>query len=176
MRTVLYAVVVAASGVVAAGAAEPPLAGCYERVYDAAHLAKHKGQLVMRATLSVRAADRDVTWIADGTLKLWIRGKDKNFDSHGACSASGDGLLCGGSLSAAEAEDCKSRKDGIHECRIDAGGQGSFKIESKPGGVLVSIRERLELVQAPYDSGPFLYFSPGNAENHAFLLGKTACK
>ena len=33
-----------------------PLIGCYERVYDAAHLVAHKRQLVVRATLSVRSA------------------------------------------------------------------------------------------------------------------------
>src|SRR5262249_54983310 len=33
-----------------------PLIGCYDRVYDAAHLAAHKGQLVARATLSVKSA------------------------------------------------------------------------------------------------------------------------
>jgi hypothetical protein len=31
----------------ASGAAEPPLAGCYESVYDTAHLTAHKGQLVV---------------------------------------------------------------------------------------------------------------------------------
>jgi len=36
--------------------------------------------------------------------------------------------------------------------------------------VLVTIRERLELVQPPYNAGPFLYFSPTNAESRAFML------
>ena len=35
---------------------------------------------------------------------------------------------------------------------------------------MVTIRERLELVPAPYDAGPFLYFGPTNPENRAFLL------
>jgi hypothetical protein len=40
-------------------AAEAPPLGCYERVYDAAHLAAHPLQLIVRAVLSVtaRAAD-----------------------------------------------------------------------------------------------------------------------
>ena len=36
--------------------------------------------------------------------------------------------------------------------------------------MMVTILRRLELVPEPYDGGPFLYLSPGNAENHAFAL------
>lgn len=42
-----------------AQAAPPPLIGCYERVYDKAHLYAHKAQLVKRVTISItEAADR----------------------------------------------------------------------------------------------------------------------
>jgi hypothetical protein len=165
----------------AVNAAEAPLAGCYERVYDAAHLSAHKGQLVVRATIAIEAtkfgeqADKTNPFVADGSLKLWVRGKKQSFDSIGACRADGSNLICEGSLSAAEAERCKSERDGVRQCRNESG-PGSFKVEGKPDGVLVSIREQLELVPAPYDGGPYLYFSPSNAENHAFLLKKTTCK
>jgi hypothetical protein len=180
----VLAAVLAASGVVAAEA--PPLAGCYERVYDAAHLSQHKGQLVVRATLLIAAESfgeqvgKANPIIASGVLKIWTRGRPQSFDSIGACRREANGLLCDGSLSAAETPTCKSKRDGVHdECRIDAGFAGSFKVEDRPEGVLLSIHERLELVPAPYDGGPFLYFSPSNAENHAFLLTKQtpeACK
>ena len=162
-------------------AAEVPLAGCYERVYDSAHLAAHKGQLVVRAEIKIEATSfgeqpgQTDSFVADGSLKLWLRGKKQSFDSIGACRADGNTLICEGSLSAAEAETCKSDRDGVRECRNESG-PGSFKVEGKPDGVLVTIREQLELVPAPYDAGPFLYFSPSNAENHAFLLKKTTCK
>jgi hypothetical protein len=164
----------------AAFAAEPPLVGCYERVYDAAHLAAHKGQLVVRATISVTATKAfDAPIVADVTLKLWVRGKgkglDKSFDSIGACSAQGNVLTCAGSLSAAEDSTCRSKQDGLRQCRIEPGDAGGFKVEGKPEGVLVSIPKRLELLQAPYDGGPYLNFSSSNAENRAFLLKKTAC-
>lgn len=164
----------------AASAAEPPLVGCYERVYDAAHLSSHKGQLVVRATLSVgETKGFDQTGphpiIADGTLKLWVRGKAKSFDSFGACQAEGNNLSCGGSLSAAEDTTCKSKRDGLRDCRIDSSDPGGFKVESKPEGVLVSIPRRLELLQEPHDGGPYLNFSSSNAENRTFLLKKTAC-
>ena len=181
-----WRIAVATGAVLAAGAAAaaapPPLAGCYERVYDAAHLSAHKGQLVVRATISIAATkfgeqtDKRDPIVADGDLKIWVRGRKHSFDSIGACWAEGNDLICGGSLSAAEADTCKSKRDGVRQCRIDPSDAGSFKIEGKPEGVLVSIRERLELVPAPYDGGPYLYFSPTNAENHAFLLNRTDCK
>lgn len=164
----------------AASAAEPPLAGCYERVYDAAHLSAHKGQLVVRATISIAATKGfDQTGphpiIADGVLKMWVRGKAKSFDSFGACEAEGNNLSCGGSLSAAEDSTCKSKRDGLRQCRIDSSDPGGFKVEGKPEGVLVSIPKRLELLQEPHDGGPYFNFSSSNAENRAFLLKKIAC-
>jgi hypothetical protein len=159
-----------------AGAAEPPLAGCYERVYDAAHLAAHTGQLVVRATIVIAETKAyNAPIIADASLRLWVRGKDKSFDSTGVCSAKGNSLTCAGSLSAAEESTCKSKADGLRQCRIDGGDAGGFKVEGKPEGVLVSIPKRLELLQDPYDVGPYLNFSSSNVENRAFLLKKTAC-
>jgi len=167
----------------AAGAAEPaPLAGCYERVYDDAHLAQHKGQLVVRVALTVAApsveekSDNGDRIVADGILKMWTRGRSKSFDSLGACRAAGKGLMCLGSLSAAEADTCKSKRDGVRDCRVDPAEAGSFTVEGRPDGVLVSIPTRLELVPAPYDVGPYLSLSAGNAENRAFLLKTIGCK
>jgi hypothetical protein len=170
-----------------AGAVDAPaIAGCYERAYDAAHLAGHKGQFVVRLTLSVappspaavaafRPEDR---FVADGNLKVWVRGNGKSFDSLGACRAQGDGLRCGGSLSAAEADTCRSRRDGVRSCRVDPTDAGAFEIQPRPDGVLVTVRERLELVPSPYDVGPYLSISASNAENRAFLLRPApgACK
>jgi len=155
-----------------------PLIGCYERVYDAAHLATHTAQLVVRATLSIKSAPPEWQtakvhpFVATGDLKMWVSGRKQSFDSSGNCSVQGDGLLCLGSLSAAEADECRSTGDGVRQCRI-VSNDGSFQVERKAAGVLVTIRERLELVQAPYDGGPFLYLSPTNMKNHDFLLPKT---
>ena len=160
--------------------AQSPLLGCYERTYDPAHLSQHKGQIVMRASLSVTPTGPEMKGQveASGTLRLWVRGQEKSFDSHGACNtkSGSHSLFCAGSLSAAESDACKTKQDGVRQCRIDQGSPGSFKIEARTDGILVSLRERLELVQAPYDGGPYLYLSPSNAENHGFLLKKSACK
>jgi hypothetical protein len=182
-RVALIVSAAAALFVAAAHAEEPaPFLGCYERVYDAAHLAAHKGQFAIRASLSVtdivqeQKADKRNTFVANALFKVWIRGEKKSFDAPGACTAAGKTLICVGALSAAEADECKSKRDGLRDCRIDPNDAGSFKIETRPDGVLVSVMERLELLQEPYDGGPYLYFSPGNVENHAFLLKRIACK
>ncbi|MGA3304279.1 MAG: hypothetical protein ABSC72_13495 [Methylovirgula sp.] len=113
--------------------------------------------------------------VANGTLKIWLRAVKESFDSVGACLKKDSALSCEGSLSAAEADSCKSKEDGVRECRIDFNDSGSFKLEGKPGGMLVTVIKQLELVHAPYDGGPFLYLSPTNAENHAFLLKAAKC-
>ena len=161
-------------------AGQPVLASCYERVYDAAHLSKHKKQLVVRATLSIKAApseaqaDKANPNTATGDLKLWVRGRKQSFDSFGACEPKDGILLCNGSLSAAETGKCKTKADGVRNCRIDSAQSGGFQIEAKPDGVLVTIHPRLELVPAPFDGGTFLSLSETNPENHAFSLKATA--
>jgi hypothetical protein len=158
-------------------AAEAPAPGCYERVYDTAHLAAHAGQLVVRVTVLVKpldaaeAAALGPSFAADAHLKMWVKGQKPAFDSFGACRPASNGMSCEGSLSAAEADACKTSNDGVHrDCRIGAATTGAFGVAARPDGVMVTILRRLELVPEPYDGGPFLYLSPGNAENHAFAL------
>ena len=165
-------------------AAEAPAPGCYERVYDAAHLAAHPGQLVVRATVLVKPLDAAETaalgpsFAADVRLRMWV--KAQTFDSFGACRRADGGLSCEGSLSAAEADSCKTNTDGVHrDCRISAATTGAFGVVARSDGLMVTILRRLELVHEPYDGGPFLYLSPGNAENHAFALKpapESSCK
>ncbi len=167
-------------------AAQAPAPGCYERVYDAAHLAGHPGQFVVRATVLVKPLEANEAsalgpaFTADAHLRLWVKGQKPSFDSFGACRPAGDGLSCEGSLSAAEADECKSRSDGVHrDCRISAATTGVFGVAARSDGLMLTILRRLELVPEPYDGGPFLYLSPGNAENHAFALKpapESSCK
>jgi hypothetical protein len=82
----------------AGGAKAPPLVGCYGRLYDAAHLAAHKGQIVVRATLSIKSPPPEMTdnvnrIVASGDLKMWVDGRSKSFDSLGVCRVDSDGLL-----------------------------------------------------------------------------------
>jgi hypothetical protein len=168
-------------------AAEVPAPGCYERVYDAAHLAAHPGQFVVRATVLIKqpdaaeAAALGASYVARADFRVWVKGQKPSFDSLGACRGANGGLSCEGSVSAAEAGDCNSDRDGVHgNCRIiRAANTGAFGIVAQSDGLVVTIQRQLELVQAPYDGGPFLYLSPGNLENHTFALKpapEAACK
>jgi hypothetical protein len=168
------------------GAEQPPLAGCYERAYDKAHLAAHKGQMVVHARLVIDAGDFPSDsgevrpMIAAANLTMWVRGAKQSFYSSGACWAEGRGLLCNGSLSAAEMDECKTKADGVHDCRIywpEAAGR--FRISPRPSGVVVNIPGRLELPESSDDPESYLYLSHSNTENHDFLLKSapaSACK
>jgi hypothetical protein len=155
---------------------EPPLGGCYIRSYDAAHLAKHKGQIITRVQLLVKRADLGKgSPEIESDLRFWVAGHKTSFTSYGVCVARAGSLNCNGSLSAAEVEPCKSRHDGVRNCREDSSDAGSFSVSAKSGGVLVAVTQRLEVPESNEDAGPpFLYLSSGNAENHSFLLMKTA--
>jgi hypothetical protein len=150
-----------------------PLAGCYERLYDAAWLDAHRGQIVRKLTLSVVKTSAPETpgekqpILADAMLAMWS-GKTA-FSTISACYWERVGLVCNAALSAQETARCKSKADGVRACRISFDDSGSFALEQKPEGLMLTIRERLEL-PGPESQGTYLYLSPGNAENHAFLL------
>ena len=164
-----------------------PAAGCYERAYDAAHLAAHKGQIVrqLRVVISYGAAVTNKPGdpepiIADANAELWVGKRTDSFSTLGSCWRKGDGLLCNASLSAEERGLCKNKRDGVHSCRIDYGESGQFRVTPAPDGILLTVVERLELSgRRVSEGGDYLYLSPGNAENHAFLLKPAdakACK
>lgn len=176
-RLWLFTVTAVALACVGARAEPAPLEGCYERVYDAEHLKAHRGQIVRRVKVKIGAsafgkpdpADKNPI-VADAAVMIWVGKRSASFDSLGACSADGEALVCNASLSAAETDQCKKKSDGVHACRMDSAEAGSFKLERKPDGLLLSVRERWELPQSASDVGPYLYLSPSNRENHDFLL------
>lgn len=155
--------------------------GCYLRVYDAAHLARHKGQIVTRVQLSLKPSNFGPgNPPVEGDLSFWIVGHRKSFVSYGACQERAGALACNGSLSAAEADPCKNRRDGVRDCREDGADAGSFSVVARGQARLVTITARLEVSENNSDAGPpFLYLDPGNAENRSFLLLKisdNSCK
>jgi len=161
-----------------------PFAGCYERLYDAAHLQAHRGQIVRHVKLRIGRTSVPKTpgderpVLADANLQIWVSGSQRSFGTLGACSMESEALSCNASLSAEEATLCKTKGDGVRNCRLSMDDAGSFEIAPKPEGLLLTVRERLELLGPP-EQESYLYFSPDNAENHAFLLKpapEAACK
>ncbi|MFA6207175.1 MAG: hypothetical protein WC689_13255 [Methylocystis sp.] len=165
-----------------AAQAEPlPSLGCYARAYDTAHLSAHKKQIVDKAWLSIETRKDTPPYPFSATLQFSTKGRGKaTFSTFGACKEDRGGLLCNASLSAEETDRCKAKNDGVHHCRIGYSESGAFRLAAQPEGVRVSVVERLEM-PGPDAGGrsSYLYLSPDNAENHAFLLQPAdakACK
>lgn len=156
-----------------------PANGCYERLYDAAHLKAHKGHFVLRARVEIvvpfdeQLKATSTTIAANADFRVWVRGRKKRFESYGACTAQTGALACGGSVSAAEDDFCDHNNPGVHDCRVHDADAGDFKIEVQPEGVLLTIVKRLELLYEGSDTGPYLNLVESDAENHSFLLVRT---
>ncbi|MGZ9116837.1 MAG: hypothetical protein ACXW3V_07835, partial [Methylocystis sp.] len=155
--------------------------GCYARAYDTAHLFAHKKQIVDKAWLSIETRKDTPPYPFSATLQFSTKGRGKaTFSTFGACKEDRGALLCNASVSAEETDRCKAKNDGVHHCRIGYSESGSFRIAALAEGVLVTVVERLEM-PGPDAGGrsSYLYLSPDNAENHAFLLQPAdakACK
>ncbi|MFZ3179990.1 MAG: hypothetical protein WA156_07215 [Methylocystis silviterrae] len=162
-----------------AARAEPlPSLGCYARAYDKAHLSAHKSQIVDKAWLSIETRKDTPPYPFLATLQFSTKGRGKaTFSTFGACKEDRGTLLCNASVSAEETDPCKTKNDGVHHCRIGYSESGSFRIAAQPEGVLVTVVERLEM-PGPDAGGraTYLYLSPDNAENHAFLLQPAAAQ
>lgn len=168
-----FIALVAASATQASSAPLLAPGSCYERVYDAQHLAAHPGQIVRR--IWIRAGDGSSI-----ELRLWIKGRDAAFEGDGTCEATGETLLCKPALSAADENFCKGKRNGFSRCRREiGGGAGVYVIAKHAEGIVASVRETLELLQAQTDTGPYVYLSPDDRENASFLLKPApdeACK
>lgn len=158
-----------------------PLSGCYERVYDAAWLKAHRGQIVQRVKLSVVKTAAPETpgdkqpILADAMLAVWPG--PRAFTTIGACYWEREGLVCTAAFPAEEAPLCKTPEEGVRDCRLSKTDSGSFELAQKPQGLMVTVRERLELTRP--QGGAYLYLGPGDPQNHNFLLQplpEAACK
>jgi hypothetical protein len=71
----------------------PKTPACYERIYDAAHLAAHPKQEVTRIRLvhTGQSAPNEVMFL---TIDIAVRGKREVYSLGGVCEADGRGLNC----------------------------------------------------------------------------------
>ncbi|MGJ0425960.1 hypothetical protein [Methylocystis sp.] len=166
------------AAVAARAEASLPSLGCYARAYDKAHLSAHRNQIVDKAWLSIETRKDTPPYPFLATLQFSTKGRGKaTFSTFGACKEDRGALLCNASLSAEETDRCKAKNDGVRHCRIGYDKAGAFRIAAQPEGVLVTVVERLEM-PGPDAGGRarYLYLSPDNAENRAFLLPPAAAK
>jgi hypothetical protein len=142
-------------------AAADPWIGCWARVYDAVHLAKHPGQKVAAITLSI-AAREGASDAAPGNyrakLTALMRDKPDTYSNPGGsrCVASGDTLSC--------------FTDGFF--------LGKFSLAHAGKNIKLAISaadEHVALVPG-IDLSSFVVLSPENPEHTLFLLTPAPAK
>jgi hypothetical protein len=138
--------------------AKDPWFGCWTRVYDAAHLKQHPGQLVTAMTVSVIArtpsGDED-----KGNYLAKIRA---NFRNKPDIYANQDGARC---------EAVGANKEKLH-CFMDGVFLSDFWLEQAAKNVKLAMHEANEdLVLVPgVETSAFVRLTPANPEHSAFLL------
>jgi hypothetical protein len=73
--------------------AETNVLGCFVRVYDKAHLAKHPDQIVTAVKLHIKKWDDDESYF-EYALKVKIRGRNETLHTGGLCREGTSGLRC----------------------------------------------------------------------------------
>src|SRR5262249_28407615 len=136
------------------GAPADPWIGCWTRIYDATHLAKHPGQKVTALTLSIE--EREPSGDKDpGKYLATITAKMRNA---GDTYTNLDGSRC-------------SEATGLLSCVSDAcyGVQFSFEPAAKNMKIALKGGDHLALVPG-VDLDAFVELSPDNPEHTLFLL------
>jgi hypothetical protein len=167
MRAVLLAVLALTLGCSPALAEEEteqapdPWLGCWTRVYDAVHLAKHPGQKVSALTLSIAARESE------------------SGDAPGKYAAKLTALLRDQQAVYAtpEAARCVDAGDKL-SCFTDGFLLGKFTVERAGKNVKLSVKgadEHVALVPG-VDLAAFVVLSPENPEHTLFLLNPAPAK
>jgi hypothetical protein len=68
--------------------------GCFVRVYDRAHLARHPDQTVTAMRLRIKRPDRETSLKYDFALSVRVRGRDDSRRAGGSCREEEPGLHC----------------------------------------------------------------------------------
>jgi hypothetical protein len=126
-----------------------PLSGCYERSYNAGHLAAHQGQRVRKVILALTALRGHEPWVASFSLELALRGRKGLASLSGDCTKDGNSLSCAG--------DCDT---------------GAFHLARAPHGkLLLTISGRLLLQRNGCDEENYEELTQ-DEENTSLLLGR----
>jgi hypothetical protein len=165
LRLAVIALLLPGSGALAEDAPEEAAPdswiGCWSRIYDAVHLAKHPGQKVSALTLSIaprEGENNDAPGAYRAKITALVRDKQTTFSNL-------DGARCvdqGRTLS----------------CFTDGFFLGRFVIERAGKNRKLALRsaaDHLALVPG-VDLGAFMVLSPDNPEHTVFLLNQAAAK
>jgi hypothetical protein len=135
-------------------AAADPWLGCWTRIYDAAHLAKHPGQQVTQLTLSI--SEREPSGDKDpGKYLATITATMRN---GGDTYTNLDGARC-------------SEANGNLTCTTDGFYLGQFSLEPAAKNMKIALRGGDHLALIPgVDLDAFVMLSPDNPQHALFLL------
>ena len=142
MRILLLALLVL--GLPFAPAAAGDLAGCYRRVYDAAHLAHNPGQKVTVIRVRLTPADADPAAAFNVDVDVTLRASKADWNAGGPCKRQGESLACdfsdtgGGALLTRHASGLRLEVTGEKGLGLEGiglggeGGERTFKNLTKP--------------------------------------------
>ena len=137
-----------------------PWIGCWTRIYDATHLAKHPGQKVTALTLSIE--EREPSGDKDpGKYLATITAKMRN---GGDTYTNLDGARC-------------NEANGNLACVTDGFYLGQFSLEPAAKNMKIALRGGDHLALVPgVDLDAFVMLSPDNPEHALFLLQPAPAK
>jgi hypothetical protein len=92
MKTLLLTGLAALFLATATAHAETNALGCFARVYDKAHLAKHPDQLVTAVKLHIKKWKDEKSF--EFALKVKVRGRNETLHTGGSCHKGESGLSC----------------------------------------------------------------------------------
>lgn len=144
--------------------APDPWVGCWTRVYDATHLAKHPKQAVTALTLSIET--REPSGDSDpGPYAAKLAGKFRDKPDIYVMPSGGRCVVTG------------AAKDHL-SCVTDGFFVGKFELEPATKNMKIVLQgsdEHIALVPG-VDTASFVLLSPDNPEHALFLLNPTAAK
>lgn len=141
-----------------------PWLGCWNKVYDAAHLKQHPGQAVTAMTVVVTARTPE----GDADKGNYLAKIRANFRNKTETYTNQDGARC---------EAVGANKEKLH-CVTDSVFLSDFWLEQAAKNVKLAMREANEdLVLVPgVETSAFVRLTPANPEHSAFLLQPTCAK
>jgi hypothetical protein len=103
--------------------------GCYQKVYDAPHMAAHRGQTVTSLTVQLTPMKPEPPWASSASLTFTLKGHTAKYLDGGDCSTAKDGLFCGMDEDAGALTLARSGADLVvtitQDMRLDRAGQAS---------------------------------------------------
>lgn len=124
---------------------------CFERVYDAGHLAQHPAQTVRRITAQIQPAVEDSGFKNSVGIGVWFRNDKRQWWAGANCNSSGADF----------------------KCIVDGDEAGELRLTQRSGQLRIELTSSLQ-VEIETSDGDSVPKRVTGAENRVFLLSPTA--